>query len=110
MLWCGRSPEATVILNLERTMKCILILVVAFMLAACGSTGVVPKGDGTYTISKEISKTFSGSPDSVREDLYQEAANLCGGEQKAVETLKLEVTPASGFTKPGNVFLEFRCK
>jgi hypothetical protein len=91
-------------------MKYIMILVVAFMLAACSNTGLVPKGDGTYTFSKEILRMFSGSPDSVREDLYQQAANLCGGQQKAVETLKLEVTPASGLTKPGNVFLQFRCQ
>ena len=91
-------------------MKYILILAVAFMFAACGSAGVVPKGDGTYTISKEISRTFSGSPDSVKEDVYQEAANLCGKERKAVDTIKLDITPASGFLKPGNVFLEFRCR
>jgi hypothetical protein len=91
-------------------MKYVLILVLAFMLAACGSTGVVPKGGGTYTISKAISRTFSGSPDSVRGDVYQEAADLCGGERKSVETIKLEITPDSGFFKPGNVFLEFRCK
>jgi hypothetical protein len=96
--------------HLERTMKYILILAVAFMFAACGSAGVVPKGNGTYTISKEISQTFSGSPDSVKEDMYQEAANLCGKERKAVDTIKLDITPASGFLKPGNVFLEFRCK
>lgn len=91
-------------------MKYILILVVAFMLAACSSTGVVPKGEGTYTIGKKISRMFSGSPDSVRTDVYQEAANFCGSERKAVETIKLEITPDSGFTKTGNVFLEFRCK
>jgi hypothetical protein len=90
-------------------MKSILILV-AFMLAACSSTGVVPKGHGTYMIEKGISRMFSGSPDSVRADIYQEAANLCGGERKAVETIKLEITPESGFARPGKVFLEFRCK
>ncbi len=91
-------------------MKPILMLVVAFLFAACSSAGVVPKGDGIYTIRKEISRVFSGSPDDVRADMYQEAAYLCSGEQKAVETIKLEITPESGFLKPGNVFLEFRCK
>lgn len=91
-------------------MKYVLILVLAFMLAACGSTGVVPKGGGTYTISKQISRTFSGPPDSVRVEVYQEAVDLCAGERKAVETIELDITPASGFLKPGNVFLEFRCK
>jgi len=91
-------------------MKRILILVVAFILAACSSTGVVPKGEGTYTIGKKTSRVFSGSPDNVRGDIYQEATNFCAGEKKAVETIKLEITPEAGFTKTGNVFLQFRCK
>jgi len=91
-------------------MKRILIPLVAFILAACGSTGVVPKGDGTYRVAKKISRMFSGSPEDVKQDVYREAVDLCAGEQKAVETIKLEITPESGYTKPGNVFLEFRCK
>jgi len=91
-------------------MKRILIPVAALILAACGSTGIVPKGDGTYTVAKEISRMFSGSPEDVKQDVYREAVDLCAGEQKAVETIKLEITPESGYTKPGNVFLEFRCR
>jgi len=91
-------------------MKRVLIPVVAFTLAACSSTGVVPKGDGTYMIEKKISRVFSGSPDRVTAEVYQEAVDLCAGERKALETIKLEITPDSGVTKPGNVFLEFRCK
>jgi len=91
-------------------MKRILILVVALILAACTSTGVVSKGDETYTIGKKISRVFSGSPEDVRFDLYQEAAYFCSTERKAVETIKLEIAPDSGLLKPGNVFLEFRCR
>jgi hypothetical protein len=91
-------------------MKRAHIVLVVIILGACASTGVIPKGDETYTIEKEISRTFSGSPDDVRYDVYQEAANFCSSERKAVETIKLEVKPASGFFKSGNVFLEFRCK
>jgi hypothetical protein len=86
------------------------VLFVAFMLAACASTGVIPKADGTYAIEKKVSRTFSGSAESVRADVYQEAADYCGRERKVVETVKLEITPGSGFTKTGNVFLKFRCK
>jgi hypothetical protein len=91
-------------------MKRILILLVAFTLAACASTGVIPKGDKTYTIEKEVSRAFSGSPDDVRYAVYREAAYFCSTEEKSVDTIKLEVTPGSGFFKPGKVFLEFRCK
>lgn len=91
-------------------MKYFLILAVVFMFAACSGSGIVPKGDGTYAIRKEISRLFSVSADDVRASAYQDAVNLCAGEGKAVETIKLEVTPDSGYTKPGNVFLEFRCK
>ncbi|MCU0594338.1 MAG: hypothetical protein MUC98_02585 [Desulfobacterota bacterium] len=91
-------------------MRYALVLLGAFMLAACASTGVSPKGDGTYAIEKKVSRTFSGSAESVRADVYQEAAEYCGRDRKGVETVKLEITPATGFTKTGNVFLEFRCK
>jgi len=91
-------------------MKYILILVVAFMLAACSSTGVVLKGDETYTIEKPISRAFSGSPESVKTDVYQEAVDYCARDRKGVETIKLEIMPGSGFMKTGNVALEFRCR
>jgi hypothetical protein len=91
-------------------MKRIVILLVAFILVACASTGVLPKGNETYTIEKKISKVFSGSPDDVRFEVYQEAASFCSTERKGVDTIKLEITPDSGFFKTGKVFLEFRCK
>jgi hypothetical protein len=91
-------------------MKRTLILLGAFILAACASTGVIPKGDKTYTIEKPISRVFSSSPDDVMFSVYREAAYFCSTEQKSVDTIKLEVTPSSGFFKPGKVFLVFRCK
>jgi hypothetical protein len=91
-------------------MKYILILVLAFMLAACTSTGVVLKGDETYKIEKAISRAFSGSPESVKTDVYQEAVDYCARDRKGVETIKLEITPGSGFMKTGSVALEFRCR
>lgn len=91
-------------------MKYILILVVAFMFVACTSTGVVLKGDETYKIEKAISRTFSGTPESVKTDVYQEAVDFCARDRKGVETIKLEITPGSGFMKTGNVALEFRCR
>jgi hypothetical protein len=83
---------------------------VAFTLSACSSTGVVLKGDETYKIEKAISRTFSGSPESVKTDVYQEAVDYCARDRKGVETIKLEITPGSGFMKTGNVALEFRCR
>jgi hypothetical protein len=90
-------------------MKYILVLGAALIFYACSSTGVLPKGEETYTIGKKISPMFSGSPDDVRHEVNREAVNFCG-ERKAIETIKLEITPVSGFTKTGSIFLEFRCK
>jgi hypothetical protein len=89
-------------------MRYILILV-AFMLVACSSTGVVPMDSGTYLIAKRSAQAGFGPPDGVKADVYREANDFCAKEQKNVETINLEVTD-SGFARPGNVSLHFRCK
>ena len=89
-------------------MKYILILVV-FVLAACSSTGVVPMDSGTYMIAKRSAQVGFGPPDGVKADVYREANDFCTKQGKEVETIKLDVTN-SGFARPGNVSLHFRCK
>ncbi len=89
-------------------MKYSLILII-FVLAACSSTGVVPMDSGTYMIAKRSAQVGFGPPDGVKADVYQEANDFCTKQRKEVETIKLDVTN-SGFAKPGNVSLHFRCK
>lgn len=89
-------------------MKYSLILAV-FMLVACSSTGVVPMDSGTYMIAKRSAQVGFGPPDGVKADVYREANKFCTKQGKEVETIKLDVTN-SGFARPGNVSLHFRCK
>ncbi len=63
----------------------------------------------TYMIAKRSAQVGFGPPDSVKADVYREANDFCAKEQKQVETINLEVTN-SGFARPGNVSLQFRCK
>ena len=84
-------------------------LLVAFMLGACSSTGVVPMDRGTSMIAKSSAQIGFGQPDGVKAEVYREANEFCAKEQKEVETINLEVTN-SGFARPGNVSLQFRCK
>jgi hypothetical protein len=79
-------------------------------MASCSSTGVVPlDGGGTYMIAKRSAQVEFGPPDGVKADVYREANEFCAKENKEVETINLEVTN-SGFARPGNVSLTFRCK
>ena len=50
-----------------------------------------------------------GPPDGVKADVYREANEFCAKEGLEVETVDIEVTN-SGFARPGNVSLTFRCK
>ncbi len=89
-------------------MKYLLVLLI-LLVTACSSTGVVPMDSGTYMIAKRSAQIGFGPPDGVKADVYREANEFCANERKVVETINLEVTN-SGFAKPGNVSLIFRCK
>ena len=89
-------------------MRCLLVLLIFFM-ASCSSTGVVPLDGGTYMIAKRSAQVGFGPPDGVKADVYREANEFCAKKNKEVETVNLEVTN-SGFARPGNVSLTFRCK
>lgn len=86
-----------------------LWLVPVLLLAACGSTGVVPTDDGAYMIAQRSPQAGMGPPVAAQAEVYQEANTFCSSRQKQLETIKLDVTN-SGFAKPGSVTLIFRCK
>ena len=89
-------------------MRYILAIAVV-MLVSCSSTGVVPMDSGTYMIAKRSAQAGFGPPNGVKADVYREANEFCAKQHKTVETVNLEVTD-SGFARPGNVSLQFRCK
>jgi len=86
-----------------------LLICSALLLTACSSTGVVPMDDGVYMIAQRSAQVGFGPPDAVKAEVYEEANEFCAQSNKKVETVNLEMTD-SGFAKPGNVSLEFRCK
>ena len=89
-------------------MKKLYAFVMIFIVG-CASTGVVPMDAGTYMIAKRSVQAGLGPPDGVKADVYKEANEFCSEENKKVETIDLQVTN-SGFARPGNVSLTFRCK
>ena len=86
-----------------------LPILLLFIMVGCSSTGVVPMDSGTYMIAKRSAQVGFGPPDGVKADVYREANEFCAKENLVVETLNLEVTN-SGFARPGNVSLTFRCE
>jgi len=87
----------------------ILFISASLLLTGCSSTGVVPMDAGTYMIAKRSAQAGFGPPTAVQADVYREANEFCDKEQKDVETINLDVTN-SGFGRPGNVSLTFRCE
>lgn len=85
------------------------IILILLLLSGCSSTGVVPMDDGVYMIAQRSAQVGFGPPDGVKADVYKEANTFCAKTQQTVKTIELEMTD-SGFGKPGNVSLEFKCK
>ena len=62
-------------------MRYILILIV-FMLSACGSTGVVRTDAETFMIARRSAQVGFGPPVQARADVYREASEFCSMEVK----------------------------
>ena len=87
--------------------KNTLILTATLFIAACAATtGVLPKGDGVYTIN-----VYRGDMGKVKLRAYQHAEKFCA-EKSAngieVVTENLRVDPSS--PNMGIIDLDFRCK
>ncbi|MBC8413061.1 MAG: hypothetical protein ISR96_00020 [Nitrospira sp.] len=60
-------------------------------------------------IAKRSAQAGFGPPDGVKADVYKEANEFCSKKQQQVVTVDLKITN-SGFARPGNVSLIFRCE
>lgn len=89
-------------------MRNCLIILLLIIFTGCSSTGIVPMDKDTFMIAKRSAQVGFGPPDGVKADVYQEANEFCTKQRKSVETVDLKVTN-SGFARPGNVALQFRC-
>ena len=90
-------------------MKTIVTICVAFCLASCGSTGIVPTDKGVYMIAKTSASGVLGSPDELTVDLYIEANKFCAKSDQVVETVYANPVPGVAFVRPASSSLSFRC-
>lgn len=93
-------------MKLSNTKK-IAILSVGFLMAACATTtGVLPKGDGTYTIN--VSRGDAGK---VKLRAYQHAEKYCAQQsQNGIEVLNENLRADPSSPNMSVIDLNFKCK
>lgn len=93
-------------MNLSNTKNILILLAGLFVVACATTTGVLPKGDGLYTIN--VSR---GDMAKVKLRAYQHAEKFCAEKSaNGIEVSKedLRVDPTS--PNMGIIDLDFRCK
>jgi hypothetical protein len=83
-------------------------LIAAFLLAGCASTGVIPTGQNTYTISKKDGSPGVGVSLGDKVTVYKEAGAFCKSKGLEVKTITFDQTPTYPFHL-GVTDLEFSC-
>lgn len=93
-------------MKLSNTKK-ITVLSASLLLAACATTtGVLPKGDGVYTIN-----VAQGDATKVKLRAYQHAEKFCAEKsQQGIEVVKENLRPDSVSGASAIIDLDFRCK
>jgi len=89
------------------TSKIISIVSVGLILAACATTtGVLPKGDGVYTIN-----VAQGDASKVKLRAYQHAEKFCAEKtQQGIEVINEKLRPDALSGSSAIIDLDFRCK
>lgn len=89
------------------TPKIVSIVSAGLILAACATTtGVLPKGDGIYTINVQ-----QGDQDKVKLRAYQHAEKYCAEKSKnGIKVLNENLRPDPAYPNMGIIDLEFKCQ
>lgn len=87
--------------------KAISIISVGLVAAACATTtGVLPKGDGIYTIN-----VAQGDASKVKLRAYQHAEKYCAEKsQQGIEVINEKLRPDSMSGASAIIDLDFKCK
>lgn len=87
------------------------IAVCAVVLAGCATptTGVVPRGEGLSTVTRQGSGAWV-STDSLRADAIQEASAHCGKQGKQVKVVHTKEIQAGAFGRWPESEVLFRCE
>jgi hypothetical protein len=86
----------------------IAIAVVALMLGACGSTGIVKLEENHYMVSAKNAKVGFVSAAEEKAEVYRQANEHCARFGQEVKTINLEMRD-SGFARQASATLEFSC-
>jgi hypothetical protein len=86
----------------------VAICVVASVTSGCVSTGVIPTGQNTYTISKKDGSPGVGVSLGDKVTVYKEAGAFCKSKGLEVKTITFDQTPTYPFHL-GVTELEFSC-
>lgn len=87
--------------------KKIAVLSAILLITACATTtGVLPKGDGVYTIN-----VAQGDATKVKLRAYQHAEKFCAEKsQQGIEVIKENLRPDALSGASAIIDLDFRCK
>lgn len=87
------------------------IVLCAVVLAGCATptTGVIPRGEGLATVTRQGSGAWV-STDSLRADAIQEASAHCGKQGKQVKVVHTKEIQAGAFGRWPESEVLFRCE
>lgn len=89
-------------------MRIAAYLLMLLALPAYARLAVVPADQGTYIVASSAAQFGMGAPVKQTTAVYDRANEFCERKDQGVETIALEKTN-SGFARPGNATLTFRC-
>lgn len=92
-------------------MKKYLGLLLCVLLASCASssTGVMPTGNNTFSVSASTgSASGFGYSAATQELVYKQATDFCKNKDQSLEVVNFDQTPYS-FGRAATATLKFRC-
>ena len=93
-------------MNLNLIKSCAVLSIVGIVAACAATTGVLPKGDGLYTIN-----VYRGDAGKVKLRAYQHAEKYCAEtSSKGIEVAKENLRTDPSSPNMAIIDLDFRCK
>lgn len=88
----------------------IALMVVAVVLAGCAvpTTGIVPRDDGMYTVTRQGS-SFLVTTDSLKAAALKEAGEFCGTKNSTLKFIHSKEIPAGPMGRWPESEVLFRC-
>lgn len=93
-------------------MKIVLLsLIAAASLAGCATptTGIVPRGDGMYTVTRQ-GEGFWVTPDTLKTAAIQEGDAYCKREKKGIKVIHTKEIPAGPLGRWPESEVLFKCE